>query len=308
VKGEMEGLTALNTEQLHAWTSEAMTHARSGQLPDYIPRLSRASPHWFALQITGVDGQTHTLGDSCLEFPLMSIVKPFLLLYLLCQWGEESVFKRVGIEPSSEPYNSLSQLQHDQGWPRNPMINSGAITLASILSETDSTSGYQSLWNWLNYYGHCQLFLDERMLASVKSFPNPRNEAIARELATRGHLTEAVSALDTYNRLCCLSGTIVDLAHLGMLLLECPPPLQSSHCHTVKALMTTCGLYQASGRFAVQVGLPTKSGVSGAVLSVVPHLGVIACYSPPLNREGNSVAGLFMVEQIAKALDLSIFS
>ena len=253
-------MTALNTEQLHAWASEAMTHARSGQLPDYIPRLSRASPHWFALQITGVDGQTHTLCDSCLEFPLMSVVKPFLLLYLISRLGEESVFKRVGIEPSSEPYNSLFQLQLDQGLPRNPMINSGAITLASILSETDSTFGYQSLWNWLNYHGHCQLFLDERMLASVKSSPNPSNQAIARELATSGHLTEAEAALDTYNRLCCLSGTIVDFAHLGMLLVECPPPLQSLHCRLVKALMSTCGLYQASGRFAVQVGLPTNLG------------------------------------------------
>lgn len=297
---------SIEPEQLDFWVAEAVSLAQTGQLPHYIPQLMSVDPRSFALQILNINSQPCSAGNLSLTFPLMSTVKPFLLLYLLTHMGAESIFAKIGVEPSSFPFNSLTQLKGDRGRPRNPMINSGAITLASLLLGQDAPSRCETLRTWLNYHAGCQLYLDKLMLASVRSLPNQANQALAQELVAAGCIKTAEIALDTYNHVCCLSGTIADLACLGMLLVQYP--VWPEHCRTVKAIMTTCGLYQASGRFAVRVGLPAKSGVSGAVLAVVPRQGAIACYSPPLDPEGNSVAGLFLVEKIAQALALSIFS
>ncbi|MBD1809233.1 glutaminase A [Microcoleus sp. FACHB-SPT15] len=294
----------LTQAQLEIWAVQAQIQSKWGQLPEYIPLLAQANPSWFALQIQCTNGQVHQFGNITLSFPLMSVVKPFVLLFLLEQLGAEAVFSRVGSEPSDEPFNSLKQLQADQGLPRNPMLNSGAIALSSLLPGENAHSRCESLCLWLNHHSNSQLFLDESMLSSVRSVPNERNLAIATLLSQSGYLDDVELALDTYNHVCCLSGTIADLASLGMLLAQSQGKIQLEHCRTVNTLMTTCGLYQASGRFAVEVGLPTKSGVSGAMVSVVPSQGAIACYSPPLDQEGNSVAGVFFLQQLAQALNL----
>jgi glutaminase len=259
------------------------------------------------VQIRAIDGQIFSAGNIAKTFPLMSVAKPFVLLYLLCELGETAVFDRVGCEPSELHFNSLTQLEIDKGKPRNPMINSGAIALASLIPGADAISRCENLRTWLNQQSLTQLFVDELMLDSVNATPNQNNWDLALEMVESGVLEDSEIALETYNRVCCLSGTVEDLAKLGMLLVNSSNPGISEHCRTVKALMATCGLYQASGRFAVRVGLPTKSGVSGAVLSVIPGEGAIGCYSPPLDKEGNSVGGLFLLEQIAKALRLSVF-
>ncbi len=305
MKATSIGLAALTQAQLDAWVRAY--HTQDGQLPSYIPLLAQANQTWFAVQIQNIDSQIHSVGDVSLSFPLMSVIKPFVLLFLLEQLGVEAVFSRVGMEPSFEPFNSLKQLQADKGWPRNPMINSGAIALASLLPGKDGASRAQSLCRWLNQHADVELVLDEQMLASVRSVPNERNRAIASLLAHSGYVDELETALDTYNYICCLSGTVADLASLGMLLVRPAKPILPEHRRTVNALMTTCGLYQASGRFAVEVGLPTKSGVSGAMISVVPSQGAIACYSPALDQAGNSKACLFLLQQLTQALDLSVF-
>lgn len=300
-------LAALTQAQLNAWAVQAQTHTQEGQIPDYIPLLAQANPTWFAVQIQCVDGQIYAAGDVTLSFPLMSVVKPFVLLFLLEQLGAEAVFSHVGMAPSDEPFNSLTQLQADRGWPRNPMINSGAIALASLLPGQNAASRCESLRQWLNQCADVKLVLDEQMLASVRSVPNERNRAIASSLTQSGYLERLETALDTYNHVCCLSGTVADLASLGMLLVQGKRVILPKHRRIVNALMTTCGLYQASGRFAVEVGLPTKSGVSGALVSAVPNQGAIACYSPALDRAGNSKAGLFLLQQLTQALELSMF-
>jgi glutaminase len=299
----MKPLATLRQEQLDRWIKKAKEQAKMGKLPNYIPLLHQANPNWLAVYPIALDGQTYSFGDTEQTFPLMSGIKPFLLLYLLSHLGTEAVFKRIGREPSEYPFYSLEQLQGDRGFPRNPMINSGAITLASLLPGEDALSRCENLRNWLNQCGDCQLFLSEPMLQSVRSVPNIRNQLLSRQLASRGYLEDPEMALDTYNRLCCLSGTIIDLARLGLLLVRDSPSLPVEYRDLVREIMTTCGLYEVSAEFAQKVGLPTKSGVSGVVLSLVPNQGAIACYSPPLDELGNSVAGLFLVEQIAKYLN-----
>ena len=300
-------LYSLQPEQLEAWATEAINRSRSGQIPNYVPLLAQADRQELAVQIRAIDGQIFSFGSADKTFPLMSVVKPFVLLYLLCELGEKAVFDMVGCEPSELPFNSLTQLKIDKGKPRNPMINSGAIALASLIPGANAVTRCQNLLDWLNERANSQLFVDELMLDSVNATPNQNNWDLALEMVESGVLENSEIALETYNGVCCLAGTVEDLAKLGMLLVNSGERAISEHCRTVKALMATCGLYQASGRFAVRVGLPTKSGVSGAILSVIPGQGAIACYSPPLDKEGNSIGGLFLLEQIAKALRLSVF-
>ncbi len=300
-------LSSLEPEQLAAWAKEAINRSTSGQIPAYIPLLARADREAFAVQIRAIDGQNLSWGSIDRTFPLMSAVKPFVLLYVLCELGEKRVFESVGCEPSELPFNSLTQLEIDQGKPRNPMINSGAIALASLMPGQNAVSRCQNLLDWLNQQANSQLFVDELMLNSVKENPNQNNWNLALKMVESGYIQNAEIALETYNRVCCLSGNVEDLAKLGMVLVNSGDRAMGENCRTVKALMATCGLYEASARFALRVGLPAKSGVSGAMLSVIPGQGAIGFYSPPLDREGNSLGGLFLLEKIAKTLRLSVF-
>ena len=224
----------------------------------------------------------------------------FLLLYLLNHLGEDAVFRRVGKQASSYPFNSLTQLQEDSGFPRNPLINSGAIALADLLGGETPESRCENLLLWLNEMGNCQLFLDHSVLDSVHSYPNAHNQALSLELEKNGYISHRYLALETYNRICCLSGKIADLANLGQLILA------SSFADIVLEIMTNCGLYEASEKFAIEVGFPTKSGVSGALLSIVPKQGAIACYSPLLNEQGNSILGLNLLTYISRWMELNI--
>jgi glutaminase len=281
-----------------------------GQLPSYIPYLSNINPHDWAIALVNINDHMYTQGNINCKFPLMSVIKPFLLLYLLSELGPERVWQKVGIEPSQEAFNSINQLEKDSGWPRNPMINSGAICLSSLLIENDlASNACAKLCNWLNTQANINLYLDEAVLKSVRSLPNQTNKNITEILGKAGYVDpdQVSKTLDVYNQICCLSGSILDIVKLGLLLVK-PSLINPDYCYLVKALMLTCGLYEASGRYTVKIGLPMKSGVSGIILAVVPHQGAIACYSPPLDKEGNSVIGLALLEAIASQLDLSLFN
>ena len=289
----MNRLTRLRVEDIQAWIGEVHLLDRKGQTPYYIPVLNRVNPEVFALQIHCLEGEILSWGDETVTFPLMSVIKPFLLLYLLNHLGEDAVFRRVGKQASSYPFNSLTQLQEDSGFPRNPLINSGAIALADLLGGETPESRCENLLLWLNKMGNCQLFLDRSVLESVHSYPNVHNQALSLELEKNGYISHRYLALETYNRICCLSGKIADLTNLGKLILAAP------FGEIILEIMTNCGLYEASQQFAIEVGFPTKSGVSGALLSILSEEGVIACYSPLLNEQGNSVLGLDLLTKLS---------
>ncbi|TRU09676.1 glutaminase [Microcystis ichthyoblabe FBCC-A1114] len=289
----MNRLARLRVEDIQAWIGEVHLLDRKGQTPYYIPVLNRVNPEVFALQIHCFEGEILSWGDETVTFPLMSVIKPFLLLYLLNHLGEDAVFRRVGKQASSYPFNSLTQLQEDSGFPRNPLINSGAIALADLLGGETPESRCENLLLWLNKMGNCQLFLDRSVLESVHSYPNVHNQALSLELEKNGYISHRYLALETYNRICCLSGKIADLTNLGKLILAAP------FGKIILEIMTNCGLYEASEKFAIEVGFPTKSGVSGALLSILSDEGVIACYSPLLNEQGNSVLGLDLLTKLS---------
>lgn len=301
------GLASLTQPQLDQWVQQAKAQIQGGTTPHYIPLLQKAEPYTFGVHIRSVTGTVYCAGETHHKFPLMSVIKPLLLLFLLEQLGAATIFEKVGMLPSDQAFNSLAQLEADRGWPRNPMINSGAIVLAGLLPGTSSLEQCEALRQWLNQQAGVKLFLDQAMLASVRLSGGQRNRELATFLHRCHHLPEPDRALDTYNQICCLSGTVADLSELGLLLTQPQPFIAAQHRCLVNALVATCGLYEASVPFLARVGLPTKSGVSGALLSIVVGAGAIACYGPALDEAGNSIAGLFLVEQLAQSLNLNLF-
>jgi glutaminase len=301
----LKGLKKLTNTELSIWVQQAKTQAVRGKVADRIPQMAVANPDWFAVHLCCASGD-YSFGDRACVFPLMSAIKPFSLLYLLEFLGAETVFRWVGVEPSDASFNSLKQLVADNGRPRNPMINSGAITLADKLPGKNAVCRTQNLCQWLNDLAGCQLYLDQVMLASVRSIGSQTNHAIAYYLAQNGYINNLEIALDTYEQICCLSGKVEDLALLGKILaFESAIKLQNRRI--VNALMLTCGLYEASAQLAVRVGIPMKSGISGALLGVIPGEGAIALYSPPLDSVGNPVIAIAFVETLCQNLQLSIF-
>ncbi|MER3495305.1 MAG: glutaminase A [Mastigocladus sp. ERB_26_2] len=304
----MRKLETLTTSELLTWIQKAKVPASQGQVAERIPSLAVANSSWFAVQICCASGESIGAGDTACVFPFMSAIKPFSLLYLLEYLGVETVFSWVGVEPSLDAFNSIEQLVADGGYPRNPMINSGAITIADKLPGNNASDRTQKLCQWLNQIAGCQLKLDEVTLASVRWAGSQTNQDITRYLAKAGYVNNSEIALDTYEQICCLSGTITDLACLGKILAFASELVSSKHRQIVNGLMLTCGLYEASFQYAVKIGLPMKSGISGTLLAIVPGEGAIACYSPPLNRVGNPVGAIAFVEALSQHLQLSIFA
>lgn len=301
----MPSLASLNPTQLQPYVHLAQARAAQGNVIDRIAPLAKANPNWFAVQICG--DQSLSFGDTACRFPLMSVIKPFLLLFLLHCHDLESVLQWVGLQPSDAPFNSLDQLIADRGYPRNPMINSGAIALADKLPGTTATDRCAALCQWLNCQSGANLSLDQVMVTAVGQSDRSANLALVDFLTATNSLHNPSLALDTYEHICCLSGQVADLAQLGRLL-TLSSQLIPRHRQIVNAVMLTCGLYEASGLYAARIGLPMKSGISGALLAVVPRQGAIACYSPALDILGNPVASLAFVEQLSQELQLSVFN
>ncbi|AFY41618.1 glutaminase A [Nostoc sp. PCC 7107] len=297
-------LDKLSTTDLAVWVEQAKIQSVQGKVCDRIPQLSVANPAWFAVHICCVSGKTYTSGNTDCVFPLMSVIKVFSFLYLLENRGTDTVLQWVGVEPSDTAFNSLDQLIKDNGHPRNPMINSGAITLADKLPGKTASDRTSHLYQWLNQLTGSQLFLDEVMLASVRASRSPVNQAITNYLAEKNRLENPEIALDTYERICYVSARVEDLALLGKTLAS---GNNLQHHRIVNAVMLMCGLYQDSAKFALKIGLPMKSGISGGMLAIVPNTGAIACYSPALDIVGNSVGAIAFMQALAQKLELSIF-
>ncbi|MBD2175663.1 glutaminase [Pseudanabaena sp. FACHB-1998] len=275
----------MREKNLPLWLELAKQETPKGKLPSYIPLLAQVDPQAIAIAIHHPQAsKSEAAGDITLTFPLMSVIKPFLLLYLLETMGFEQVFRLVDRLPSQEAFNAIPE-----GKPRNPMLNSGAIALSSLLASS------KILQNWLNHRSNASLYLDQAMLDSVRSVVNRRNLAIADRLQALGLISNPEQALAVYEEICCLRGNVEDLAKIGVLLVDTQ---RSAYIPIVLEIMTKCGMYAASEEFAQDIGLPSKSSVSGAILSVVPDVAAIACYSPALDAIGNSVGSLFLIHQL----------
>lgn len=283
-----------------------------GAVATYIPELGKADKNKLGICIYSCDGRRFSCGDSKDRFSLQSISKVISLAVALELCGFDRVFDQVGMEPSGDAFNSLLKLEVSSSHPYNPMINSGAIAVASYIEPEITFDKMLSLTRRL-----CQddgVVLDEKVYQSEMSAIS-RNRAIAYLLESKGIIQGDVEkALDFYVRMCSLSVTAEGLASLGLLLANGGIELSTGQrlleretVKVVKTIMLTCGMYDGSGEFAVRVGIPSKSGVGGGLLSVVDRRMGIGIYGPALDAKGNSIAGEQVLRYLSDRLKLHMF-
>ncbi len=291
-------------------------HARceDGHPATYIPELAKANTKNFAIVIATVDGETYEVGDSEVLFSMQSTSKPFVYGMVLQELGRVFVMSKVGVEPTGEAFNSIVELEKNTHRPYNPMINSGAIAISSFIQGENSLKRTENMVNFFSQFAGRNLEIDEKVFESEKNTAH-RNRSIAYLLRHFGIIDNRIEeSLDLYFRQCSLLVNTRDLALMAATLAN-----NGIHPHTkacalkeefvgdILSLMFTCGMYDTSGKWAYSVGVPAKSGVSGAIFGVIPGVMGIAVYSPAINEHGHSVRGMKTFQDLSKELNLSIF-
>ncbi len=284
-----------------------------GKTASYIPELGKVNRDYLGVCVYTKDGKCHKSGDADVRFTIQSISKVISLAVALECCGFEEVFDRVGMEPSGDSFDSLVKLDLTSDYPSNPMINSGAIAIASHLV---SKVSFEEMLTFTK-----RLCLDEEIILDEKVYHSEmshisRNKAIAYLLESKGILVNGVEeSLDFYVKMCSLSVTAASLAGFALVLAsDGVHPVSGErllHSHvvqTVKTIMLTCGMYDGSGKFAVEVGVPSKSGVGGGILSVVDKRMGIGIFGPSLDEKGNSVAGQYILRELSAKMKLHMFA
>lgn len=289
-----------------------------GQTASYIPELAKAESKHFAIAAVTVDGKIYSVGDTLENFTLQSISKPFVYGLALETNGREKVLSKVGVEPTGDAFNSIIELERQSHRPYNPMINSGAIAISSLIKGKDPAERLQKiLYMFENYTGHAHQ-VDENVFTSEKKTAH-RNRAIANLLLhfgiIEGNENIIEETLDLYFKQCSVLTNTIDLALMAATLasggvqpMTNKRIISAEHASDILSLMFTCGMYDTAGEWAYTVGLPAKSGVSGGLIAVVPGVMGIAVYSPLINDHGHSVRALKVFNDLAKIYSLSIFS
>ncbi|WP_434444437.1 glutaminase [Lentzea sp. E54] len=279
-----------------------------GAVADYIPALARIDPHAFGLAVATLDGEVFGAGDHETPFSIQSISKAFMLALALAE--NDDVWSRVGREPSGSPFNSLVQLETEQGIPRNPFINAGAVVVTDHLGPgaADRLLGFLRQES-----GNARIGVDPEVAESELGHSD-RNRALAHFMASYGNMRNPVDVvLREYVRQCSIAMSCADLARATLFLArhgvrnDGTRLLGVSGAKRVNAVMLTCGTYDAAGQFAYRVGLPGKSGVGGGIIAVVPGRCAICVWSPALDARGNSVAGVDALDRFTTLTGWSVF-
>lgn len=286
-----------------------------GAVASYIPELAGVDPGLFGLAVIDADGRVAAGGDADEPFSIQSISKVFTLTLALGMVGDR-LWRRVGREPSGNPFNSIVQLERERGVPRNPFINAGAIAVTDVI--VASHQPREALGEILRFMRFVaddpSIFIDEDVAASEKR-TGFRNTALANYMKSFGVIESSVDfTLGVYFHHCALAMSCRQLAMAGRYLAHSGrnpetglQVVSAERARRINALMLTCGHYDGSGEFAYRVGLPGKSGVGGGILAVAPGLASIAVWSPGLDRAGNSHLGRIALEMLTKRMGWSIF-
>ncbi|MCR8725359.1 glutaminase [Frigidibacter sp. ROC022] len=282
-----------------------------GRVASYIPELAGVDPARFGMALALPDGQVLSTGDAAVGFSIQSVSKVFALAIALGRLGDQ-LWDRVGREPSGNPFNSILQLEHENGIPRNPFINAGAIVVTdAILTGHPPKALLGEILDFIrDAAGDENIHINEAVARS-ETETGHLNMALAHFIAAHGNLRNPVEmVLGAYFHQCAIEMSCVQLARAGRFLIAAPgaPRIVSlARVRRINALMLTCGHYDASGDFAYRVGLPGKSGVGGGILAVAPGRAAIAVWSPGLNARGNSALGSEAMEMLAKRTGWSVF-
>jgi glutaminase len=292
--------------------------AAKGETSSYLEAHPDVDPESFGIAVVDLDGNEHVAGDVDQAFPIQSISKAFALVLAMQKADEhdgvaKELWERVGVEPSGDPFNSLVQLEHEQGKPRNPMINAGALIVDDVLLDhcDDPKASFRQLMEQL-----CreEVGFDETVLRE-KGRAGHRNRSMAFLMSSFENLTSSVEeVLDVYVNQCATTMTARQLARATRFLANDGVEPETGEriltdplTRRVSAIMLTCGTYDSAGQFAFDVGIPCKSGVAGGIIGVLPGFGAVCVWSPPLDSTGNSKAGHIALHELTTRLDLSLF-
>ncbi|AYC28591.1 glutaminase A [Paenisporosarcina cavernae] len=305
----------INQQDVETFFHECHHTAKEGKVASYIPALARVNPDTFAISILTKNGEKLEYGDVRQTFTLQSISKVLAFLFALENFGEEKVFDKITLDPKGDPFNSIMGFQSTtEGNVYNPMINSGAIVICAMIAEEYGEQALSKVMSFIKKLTNDEtIYVDVEVFDSEKSTAY-RNRAIAYFLQDAGIIADTNVALDLYFQLCSIAVNVEAIARIGAILAnkgyEPVSEIQmvsDSNVKMVNAYMLLSGMYDASSKFAIKVGVPAKSGVSGSILAVVTDKMGIGILSPPLDERGNSVAGIRLLKKLSDEWDLSIF-
>ena len=285
-----------------------------GKVASYIPALANIDPNQFSMAICMFDGTTYGVGDINKKFSIQSISKVFTFTLALNYYGKE-LYKRVGHEPSGDPFNSLVQLEYENGIPRNPFINAGAIVTADTLVSIYKNDTFNQILDFIKMVSNDKTIDFNEEIFHSELEHGFRNYALINMIKSFGNIHNDIDeVIKTYFKQCSimmspsqLASSMLFLANHGINPITNERILTESKAKRISSLMLTCGHYDASGDFAYRVGLPGKSGVGGGIVAIVPKKMSICVYSPRLNTQGNSLIGTKALELFTTKTGLSIF-
>jgi len=295
-------------EDCRKWTSK-------GEVALYIPELAKANPEALGIWVTNLGGEEYFAGDWDIKFTIQSMSKVITLMLAILDNGTEYVFTKVGMEPTESGFNSITNLEtHEQKQPLNPMINAGAIATVSLINGETADEKINRILNFTRKItGNDEIGINYNVYESEKKTGN-RNRALAYYMKGNGIIEGDVEEiLDVYFKACSMEITCKDIARIGAMLandgvlINNERVISREACRIVKTIMVTCGMYDASGKFAVHIGIPAKSGVGGGIMAAVPRRMGIGVVGPALDTQGNSIGGIKILEKLSHELDLSIF-
>lgn len=280
-----------------------------GKLADYIPALSEVDPYKIGITLADINGNIYSAGDYKQKFTIQSISKVLSLILAIMDNGEEEVFKRVDYEPTEEPFNTLFKLDLPHTVkPANPMINAGAIVTTSLIKG----DRYEKFERLIKFYReiteNSELNYNIEIYESEKA-TGDKNRAMAYLMKSRNFIEGDVeNILDIYFKQCSIEVNTVDIAKIGLFIANRGEDILNNKVkRIITAIMATSGMYNFSGEYSTEVGIPSKSGVGGGIMGTIPNKLGIGVYSPTLDEYGNSIAGFGIMRELSKQLSLSIY-
>jgi glutaminase len=300
-----------------ALVSEAYERNRSntdGQTSQVYPALARVPSQLFGVCLVGTTGQVYAAGESDYPFTIMSVSKPFVFALVCEALGPDVVREKTGVNATGRAFNSLEGVERGDDGRTNPMVNAGAIATTSLVPGANLAQKWQFILDGLSRFAGRKLPLNDEVYASA-SETNFRNQSLARLLQSYGRVyVDPAAATDLYTKQCSLNVSAKDLAVMGATLadggvnpLTRERVVDPSVCHYTLAVMTTAGLYETSGDWLYDIGLPGKSGIGGGIVTVSPGKGGLGTFAPPLDKAGNSVKGQLVARFLSQRLGMDLF-
>jgi glutaminase len=306
-----------SAEAVQALVAEAYEKFKSnteGQNAQVYPELARVRSDLFGICVAGTTGNLVEVGDSQHEFTIMSVSKPFVFALVTELLGPEVVREKVGVNATGRAFNSLEGIERGEGGRTNPMVNAGAIATTSLVPGTTLEDKWRFIREGLSRFAGRTLTVNNEVYESATQ-TNFRNQAIARMLQSFGRIyLDPAEATELYTKQCSLNVTAKDLAVMSATLADGGVnPLTRERvvapmvCHYALAVMATAGLYETSGDWLYEIGLPGKSGIGGGIATVSPGKGGLGTFAPPLDKAGNSVKGQLVARFLSQRLGLDLF-